>query len=66
MHYFAFIFCTESYRVSDCPNVKPQEVGRVEVVLVSSNLEEVCLLIPDSVEESIVPYTLLWVQSLLL
>ena len=52
--------------MSDCPNVKPQEVGRVEVVLVSSNLEEVCLLIPDSVEESIVPYTLLWVQSLLL
>ena len=53
-------------RVSDCPNVEPQEVGGVEVVVVSSNLEEVGLLIPDRVEKSTVSNTLLWVTTLLL
>ena len=52
--------------MSDCPDVEPQEVGGVEVVVVSSNLEEVGLLVPDRVEKSTVSNTLLWVQTLLL
>ena len=52
--------------MSDGPDVEPQEVGGVEVIVVSSNLEEVRLLVPDRVEKSAVPNTLLWVQTLLL
>ena len=47
--------------MSDGPNVEPQEVGGVEVVVVSSNLEEVGLLVPDREEKSTVSNTLLWI-----
>ena len=51
--------------MSDSANIKPEEVGRVEVVVVSSNLEKVALLTPDSVELSVVTNPLLRVDALL-
>ena len=54
------------YRVSDSANIKPEEVRGVEVVVVSSNLDKVRLLAPDSVEFSVVTNPLLRVPALLL
>ena len=52
--------------MSDSANVQPEEVGGAEVVLLSSDLQEVCLLAPDGVEVPVVTDPLLGVHPLLL
>ena len=53
------------YRVSHSANIQPEEVRRVEVVVVSSDLEKVGLLAPHRVEVSVVTDPLLRVNALL-
>ena len=52
--------------MSDSADVQPEEVGGAEVVLVSSDLQEVCLLVPDGVDVPVVTDSLLGVLPLLL
>ena len=52
--------------MSDSADVQPEEVGGAEVVLVSRQLQEVCLLAPDGVEVPVVTDALLGVLPLLL
>ena len=59
-------FAPVTHRLSDSSNIKPQEVGRVEVVLVSSDLQKVCLLVPDGVDVPVETEVLLGVLPLLL
>ena len=52
--------------MSDSANIKPEEVRRVEVVVVSCDLEKVGLLTPHCVELSVVADPLLRVHALLM
>ena len=52
--------------MSQSSDIQPQEVGGVEEIVLGCNFHEVCFLIPNHVEVSVVADPLLWVFPLLL